>query len=357
MMKTPLWQGWWRLGDDAGLGADSRRAGLSNCFLIIIALTSLVYALVNAVYFEAFPLAAVELGVFVIVLLALVDMRINRNVERASWVTVLSCGGLSAFFYWYVKADVSAAVWTVFFAIINFFLLGTRKGLPVYLVFSAVLLSMIVYYRDTWPALASGAAWINVLGAMLACGAAAYYQERSREAAHERIEALANRDSLTGISNRRHFMQGFAQARQLLCHSGGKYSLVLIDIDHFKAVNDTHGHAVGDQVIKAIIRRIVSAVRAEDLVARLGGEEFCVLLLDCEGDDALRRAEGLRRVVASEPVTVGSLGVSVTISVGVADGNPRTRGFSEMFADADRRLYVAKSQGRNRVIASGSQGQ
>lgn len=349
-MKTPLWRRWWRVEVDPATGSDPRRIGLSNCFLIIIALTSLVYALVNIVYFDAFLLAVVELAVFVIILLALIDMRVNRNAERSAWITVLSCGGLSAFFYWYVKADVSAAVWTVFFAIINFFLLGTRRGLPVYLVFFAAIMALTVAYRSDWPALASGAAMTNILGAMMAFGAAAYYQERSREAAHVRIEALANQDSLTGISNRRHFMQRFERIRRALSLRDGQYSLVLIDIDHFKAVNDTHGHAVGDQVIITIIRRILSAVRAQDLVARLGGEEFCVLLLDCEGSDALRRAEGLRQVVGSQPVTVGSQSVSVTISAGVADGDPRTRGFSEMFAEADRRLYVAKAQGRNRVV-------
>ncbi|AMD01423.1 GGDEF domain-containing protein [Halomonas chromatireducens] len=350
-MKTPQWLSWRGASDtDAGSGADSRRFWLANCFLIIVALTSLVYTVVNFFLFEAILLAAVELAFFVIVVLALADMRVNRNIERSAWVTVLSCGGLSAFFYWYVKADVSAAVWTVFFAIINFFLLGTRKGLPVYLVFFAVILSMTVAYREDWAALASGAALTNILGGMMAFGAAAYYQERSREAAHDRIEALANQDSLTGISNRRHFLQRFERDRQALCLLGGQYSLVLIDIDNFKSVNDTHGHAVGDQVIIAVTRRILSAVRSQDLVARLGGEEFCVLFYDCGGSDAWRRAEELRRVVGAEPVAVDSQSVMVTISAGVADGDPRSQGFNEMFADADRRLYAAKARGRDRVV-------
>ncbi|MCC5882030.1 MAG: GGDEF domain-containing protein [Halomonas sp.] len=350
-MKIPQWCRW--SGDtdtDIGLGVDSRRLGLANCFLIIVALTSLVYAVINFFHFGAVLLAAVELGFFLIIVLALVDMRINRNVERSAWVTVLACGGLATFFYWYVKADVSAAVWTVFFAILNFFLLGTRKGLPVYLVYFAVILSMTLNYRNEWPALASGVALTNILGAMMAFGAAAYYQERSREAAHIRIEALANQDSLTGISNRRHFLQCFERVRQALCPLGGQYSLVLIDIDNFKTINDTHGHAVGDEVIIAVSQRLLSAVRAQDLVARLGGEEFCVLLHDCGGSAAWRRAEGLRRVVGAEPVAVESRSVLVTISVGVADGDPRTRGFNEMFADADRHLYAAKARGRDQVV-------
>lgn len=348
-MKTPQWQRW-RAEGDTGSGADPRRFWLANCFLILVALTSLAYALVNFFHFEAIPLAAVELGFFVIVVLALVDMWVNRNIDRSAWVSVLSCGGLAAFFFWYVKADVSAAVWTVFFAVINFFLLGTRKGLPVYLVFFAIIVSMTTAYRNTWPALASGAALTNIVGAMLAFGVAAFYQERSREAAHARVEALANQDSLTGISNRRHFLQRFERVRQTLSRKGGQYAFVLIDIDNFKSINDTHGHAVGDQVIIVVTQRILSAVRAQDLVARLGGEEFCVLLDDCGASDAWRRTEELRRVVGAEPVAVGAQRVWVTISAGVADGDPRTQGFHELFADADSRLYAAKASGRNRVV-------
>ncbi|MGY6566044.1 MAG: diguanylate cyclase [Halomonadaceae bacterium] len=347
-MNTPLARRW-RVESDTDLGADSRRLWLANCFLIIVALTSLAYALINFFYFKAIPLAVVELGFFVIVVLALTDMRINRNIERSAWVTVLSCGGLSAFFFWYVQAGVSAAVWTVFFAIINFFLLGTRKGLPVYLVFFAVILSLTLSYRNDWPAL-SGAALTNILGAMMVFGAAAYYQERSREAAHDRIETLANQDSLTGISNRRHFLQRFERVRQAMCDLDRPYALVLIDIDNFKAINDAHGHAVGDQVIIAVTQRLLSAVRAQDLVARLGGEEFCVLLYDCGESAAWRLAEKLRLAVGAEPVSVESQSVHVTISAGVAVGDPQLQGFNEMFADADRHLYAAKAKGRDQVV-------
>ncbi|EPC00403.1 hypothetical protein L861_14105 [Litchfieldella anticariensis FP35 = DSM 16096] len=331
-------------------GPDHRRSGLSNFFLMIIALISLSYAMINIFYFKAIPLAVVELTVFVIVVLALVDMRVNQNVERAAWLSVISCGGLAVFFYWYVRADVSSAVWMVFFAIINFFLLGTRKGLPVYLIYCGVVFSIVLVHRDVWPALQTGVAMTNILGALIGFGAVAYYQERSREKAHEQIEALANKDSLTGISNRRHFLHRFRVARQTLINEGKRYALVVIDIDHFKPINDTHGHAVGDQVIVAVIQRITAAVRQDDIVARLGGEEFCVLLIDCDGLDAQRRTESLRRAVAEQPVKVGTIRVDVTISIGVTDGDPKAVGFNEMFAEADKFLYMAKARGRNCVV-------
>lgn len=351
-MKTPNWGNWLLVKADARQGTDPRRAALSNCFLLIIALISLTFALVNLLLFDAMALAMVEFGVFAVVVLALVDIRVTLNVERSAWVTVLASGGLSAYFYWYVEARTFAMVWVTFFALITFFLLGTRKGLPVYLAYCGIILAMILRYRGTWPALESNAALVNLVGAMAGFGAAAFYQEHSRETAHRRIETLANRDSLTGLSNRRHCRQRFEEARQALCQSGGRYSLVLVDIDHFKRVNDTHGHAVGDQVIVAVIQRILSAVRPRDIAGRLGGEEFCIVLLGCEGQDARRRAEALRQAVGARPVTVGTVTIDVTISAGVTDGDPCTQDFEAMFEVADARLYAAKAQGRNRVVSA-----
>ncbi|MDR5865837.1 GGDEF domain-containing protein [Halomonas koreensis] len=350
-MKIANWGDWLLVKADARRGADPRRAELANCFLLIIALISLTFALVNLLVFDATALAMVELGVFALVALALVDIRITLNVERSAWVTVLASGGLSAYFYWYVEARPFAMVWVTFFALINFFLLGTRRGLPVYLGFCGIILAIILLYRGTWPALASNAALVNLLGAMAGFGTAAFYQEHSRETAHRRIETLANRDSLTGLSNRRHCRQRFEEARQALCRGQGRYSLILVDIDHFKRVNDSHGHAAGDQVIVAVTRRLLAAVRPEDIVARMGGEEFCVVLLGCDGRDARRRAEALRQAVGGTPVTVERASIEVTISAGVADGDPCTLDFETLFEAADSRLYAAKAQGRNRVVS------
>lgn len=330
--------------------ADDRRAALSGFFLLIVALITLVYGLLNWFYLDAPLLAVMELAVCAISLVAMVDLRRHHNVQRACWITVLSAGGLTLFYYWHVRADYSASVWTAFFALVNFFLLGTRKAVPVYLAFSATIAALVLTHRGDWPALQANDTVTNALGSLVAFGVAAYYQERSREKAQAKVQELADTDSLTGIANRRHFVERFAEARKRLMSQGRRYAFLLADIDHFKRVNDSYGHATGDAVIIAVTRRIAAAVRTEDLVGRLGGEEFGILLMDCEGEDAESRAESIRKAIADQPIAVGKERLSVTVSIGVADGDPQTQDFHALFIDADQRLYLAKAQGRNRVV-------
>jgi len=330
--------------------SDGRRAALSSFFLLIVALITLVYGLLNWFYLDSRLLAVMELAVCAISLMAMIDLHRHHNVQRACWITVLSAGGLTIFYYWHVRGDYSASVWTAFFALVNFFLLGTRKAVPLYLAFSATVAALILTHRSEWPALQDNDTVTNALGSLVAFGVAAYYQERSREKAQATIQELADTDSLTGIANRRHFVERFAEARARLKAHGQRYAFLLADIDHFKRVNDAYGHATGDAVIIAVTRRIAAAVRTEDLVGRLGGEEFGILLMDCEGRDAEARAESIRQAIADQPIAVGEDRLSVTVSIGIADGEPRTQDFNALFLDADQRLYMAKEQGRNRVV-------
>jgi diguanylate cyclase (GGDEF)-like protein len=335
----------------AGFGYDDRRIGLSHYFLLVVALITLVFGLLNLFYFEFLLLAAVELAVFCIVVVALADLYVNRNVERSAWTAVLAFGALVVFFYGYIRAEFSASVWLGLFAMINFFLLGTKTAVPVYLCFSGIIVAMIVVNRGEWPALRTDAALSNILGALVAFGLMAYYQERSRERAHDRIQELANTDPLTGIANRRHFVNRFSEAREQLQASGSGFALVLVDIDDFKLINDTHGHIVGDEVIGSVCRKIATLVRDGDLVGRLGGEEFGVLLLGCDLDSARRRAEAIRQAISRRPLVTAEQSIPVTVSVGVAAGDPRAHGFRQLFTEADRHLYQAKAEGRDRVIA------
>jgi diguanylate cyclase (GGDEF)-like protein len=121
----------------------------------------------------------------------------------------------------------------------------------------------------------------------------------------------------------------------------------MCDLDHFKAVNDLHGHATGDAVLERVAGDLLAGVRAIDTVARVGGEELALLLVDCPGARAKRVAERLRRRVARDPVDAPR----VTISIGVADSS-LTMGAEALLAHADRALYEAKRAGRNRVCCA-----
>ena len=167
-------------------------------------------------------------------------------------------------------------------------------------------------------------------------------------AANEELQRLATTDTLTGVWNRRHFEQVVAAEIQRAGRYGEPLSLLLFDIDHFKAINDTHGHLVGDRVLIGLSQRVREHLRGVDMLARWGGEEFVVMLPHCTGDQAEHLAEKLRALIAAEPFPgVGR----VTSSFGVAQFRP-PESADAWLNRADDALYQAKAAGRNRVVMS-----
>ncbi|HET9093911.1 MAG TPA: diguanylate cyclase [Solirubrobacteraceae bacterium] len=156
----------------------------------------------------------------------------------------------------------------------------------------------------------------------------------------------ASRDALTGLRNRRAFQERMASEAQRATRHVTSFSLVLLDIDEFKAVNDIHGHDVGDEVLVEVARRLCEEVRAEDLLARIGGEEFAWILPDVGSRGALLAAERARLLIADTPFREAG---PVTVSAGVA--NFEEAGDADLlFRQADRALYEAKRRGRNRCV-------
>jgi diguanylate cyclase (GGDEF)-like protein len=176
----------------------------------------------------------------------------------------------------------------------------------------------------------------------------AFYQARLAEGAFQ--------DPLTGLYNRRHLDERLSAELAAAERHGRALSLLLVDIDHFKKVNDAHGHIAGDEALKMIAFVLRGAVRREDVLARYGGEEFCVIARETPLEGARALAERIRAAVErSHFVWEGQdLGVTVSVGVTVSTGLAEfVRGHTErdLFALADRALYAAKEQGRNRVVA------
>ncbi len=167
-----------------------------------------------------------------------------------------------------------------------------------------------------------------------------------------RLEELATTDGLTGCLNKRAFLDEMGQRIKAAERFGRKLSLIVTDIDHFKSVNDTYGHAVGDQVIRGLGEILRHVKRETDIVARFGGEEFCVLCEETDAAGAVQLAERVReeikaRVFESE---IGKL--RVTASLGVAQFPDQAKDDKQLFEAADKALYVAKQTGRDRVCAA-----
>jgi two-component system, cell cycle response regulator len=167
----------------------------------------------------------------------------------------------------------------------------------------------------------------------------------------EDLARLARRDPLTGLANRRAFEEDLAREAARAARSRAPLSAIIVDVDHFKRVNDTHGHPAGDAVLAAVAARVGAALRRGDLLARLGGEEFGILLPATELAAAAELAERVRARVAAEPVPVAGAAIAVTVSAGCAAlgaGEADGRG---LLARADARLYDAKRGGRDRVAS------
>lgn len=171
------------------------------------------------------------------------------------------------------------------------------------------------------------------------------------------LRRLASSDPLTGVPNRRHFEERSAQIIAAREANGHAVAVLMVDVDHFKAINDTHGHPAGDEVLKIVARRCREALRDRDLFARFGGEEFVALLTAPAMDEVPAAAERLRAAIAAEPITVGDTRIAVSVSVGGAMGealpgcDPTL--LEELVARADEALYRAKASGRNRVSMAG----
>ncbi|MBO9645435.1 MAG: diguanylate cyclase [Pseudacidovorax sp.] len=186
----------------------------------------------------------------------------------------------------------------------------------------------------------------------------AMYQHRSEmklRAQVEEIRALQARlyeqtmsDPLTGLLNRRHLEKALPSAIESAQVEGRELALLMVDIDHFKNINDQHGHDVGDEVLKSLASIMKAAARSDELVYRYGGEEFVIVLPDCPADLATRRAEQLRRRFMESPVGFGEASIRATLSCGISVCPEHGAVARELLRSADAALYRAKANGRNR---------
>lgn len=164
-----------------------------------------------------------------------------------------------------------------------------------------------------------------------------------------RFMRLARRDGLTGIFNRQHFVNEVERQLRYCRKSARDACLVLIDLDHFKLVNDTHGHAVGDRVLKRAVDACRAHLRSTDVFGRLGGEEFGILLPEFTLDSALPRVEQMRAAIAAASNAGDAPGIPISASFGVAAAASCGYELRQLMIDADRALYQAKHEGRNRI--------
>jgi len=169
------------------------------------------------------------------------------------------------------------------------------------------------------------------------------------------LERIAYSDALTGLPNRRSTLARFHEELTRADRRNEKFALMVIDIDRFKNFNDTYGHQWGDTVLKHVARTLAAAKRNEDVMGRIGGEEFLIVLTGLDEHVAEDAANRLREKLASLPIVAAGTGVTVTISAGLSIFPIDGRDWESLFSVADARLYAAKREGRNRVVGPARQ--
>ena len=169
---------------------------------------------------------------------------------------------------------------------------------------------------------------------------------------NQRLTELAATDDLTGLFTRRFLESHLRGLVAGATRHGRALSLVMLDVDNFKAINDSQGHAVGDQVLRAVVDRVRGRIRADDLLGRWGGDELILVLPDVGFDGAMAVAEALRERIESPAISAGAQPVAVTLSLGAAEWRPG-ESVTELVERADLAMYEAKTAGRNRVHGAG----
>jgi two-component system, cell cycle response regulator len=169
---------------------------------------------------------------------------------------------------------------------------------------------------------------------------------------HDEIYRLTTVDGLTQVFNRRYFEETLEREISRCHRYGRQLSLVMVDIDKFKSINDTFGHLAGDHVLKHVASAIKTRIRREDILSRYGGEEFAVLLPEVDLNGAIALAEKIRKLIERQKFEFDKQGIPVTISAGCATLATPTYEAADLVRAADTQLYAAKSEGRNKVCAA-----
>ena len=312
---------------------------------------------------KVFWIAAALMGTIILVFFALFQSRLNLKFRDPSLTSAQMLS--SALTMVYVMHNAGAARGIFLIIIVMIFVFGIfRLSAREFLQISLILL--IVYTAQVWPLVADqhispddslailyGVVLAVVLPWFAMMGA--YIGRLRRKLSESMLElessqALAIRDDLTGVYNRRYLMGALHKEKNRTDRGGVPFSVCVIDIDHFKRVNDSKGHLVGDQVLKTISAAMQRDVRTTDFFGRFGGEEFLLVLSETSLEGACAYAERVRKEIELLQWHEHHITTAITVSIGVTQYHPREE-IATTIARADRALYQAKAQGRNRVTS------
>ncbi len=282
-----------------------------------------------------------------------------RTVMRVRWLTPWIYGYLLPTFCFQLyimlmpEASVTAFVWVYMVPVLAYLLLGRRAGLLLSIPFMVTAL-LLYLWRYADPESAAG---LIDIGNAVICGLMillfVHFYEGRRAVAQQSLQRMAEMDGLTGVFNRARFHQLFAQCIEQSQRSSDEFALVLLDVDHFKQVNDSWGHEAGDRALQHLCRVLGQRLRGTDVIGRLGGEEFGLLLRNTDAVAAEQLVQTLCLQLERSPLVWQGQALPITATFGVACWPRDARDAGGLYRCADQRLYRGKAYGRNRVVSSG----
>jgi diguanylate cyclase (GGDEF)-like protein len=317
-------------------------------------------------WLSGYPIQAVwlQLAATLISLAALVIVQYTKHARLAAQLVTIALflcligpgiytGGI----------DSSAMVWLTFVPVVATIMGGTANGLFWGFISVATTIGLFMLNRASMIDLTTRPPQsidrvIDLVFCIIVVAIAIRLNEQTKrqvmaklDGAKAQLTELANLDPLTNVFNRRYFIN-HAQTELDRCREGREFSILLIDVDHFKKINDAHGHIIGDQVLNGAVAICATVLRKDDILARLGGEEFVILLPDTSLELANDIAERLRAAMEYTLIRTDSGFVNITISIGVSSSSPqKAMSLQELIRHADDAMYKAKDAGRNQVVA------
>jgi diguanylate cyclase (GGDEF)-like protein len=315
--------------------------------LILLLLTLFAFAIPFTIYLRDFKLVAGQSAYCFILLTNLFLMRRAKTIRIPSLVIFSSSFlMLLLIFFRYGTATIP---WIFLLPIPSFFFLGLQRGALVNLLFILIVSTLLMVPTSLNPSPDRFSASITILS-YLCISFISFFLEFFRLRIQQRLEEMSVTDSLTGIFNRRHFDTVLLKEIEQAERYEKPFCLLTIDVDHFKEINDGHGHTVGDRVLIDLVILLKTGIRNVDSIFRIGGEEFAILLPETNLNGGLVFAERIRKSVMNHPFVDS---IRTTASIGVIQFQ---QGYTVdyMIKYADRAMYDAKKRGRNRIeVASG----
>lgn len=330
-------------------GVRRHQVSLIRTVLIIMLVAFPIITLLNLWVFQAYLIAAIDFAGFVAAGIAWSYFHRTQNIQVTAWFVIISLIAILLSFIHIAEGGNYSLMWVTIMPPLVFFLLGPRVGAWVSAILFAYIIAYLYIRLPTFePTAFSLGALLNVIEVLIALWFIFRHYERSRASAFEELERLSNTDKLTGLYNRLRLDELLSEQIALTQRTGNTFTVVLCDIDHFKRINDEHGHLVGDEILVQLSALLSEHTRATDHVGRWGGEEFLIICPATDTEGAYHLIESLRQAVAN---LTFSQDLSLTMSFGIATVRPSSNILAVLKA-ADAALYAAKHNGRNQTVVA-----